>query len=532
LSLVPVTTIDDTYELLWHLRMGLVNWDGRDDSWVEDSFLEAAGLETFDVRMLKDPTLPLALSLFQAFLPIGLWHQFCLVAGLKGLNLGGDLAPNILVRELAPAVSCGLACRLPNETYLIHPLASMALFPGMIGTISALCGSERSEMREAVLSKMHAMHVTTTSMTMRMQAAIPGVELPFGSLPDQRQNLYQATEFAIRGHAWEAALPLIRLVRDELLSEYREDEWWALLLRALAELSAFPPEKDAAVLENIHLLVTQLLAQEAERVGDETIAVQLRQTALQLALADKTTITRNKPGAEGPATEEKVYIRRRISALLQWGDSLARSGSADCLTFYNEACELASEADDNYRLGDAQLAVARAYVNVEDLYDPVKYEENARLALATAEAGLNRTRLIASCKMSIGTAIVLQLNSSDVLDPQRAEEAYACLTFAVASDAAEPVIKAAAYNSIGVLMGIVGLLDEAANAYLSACKQFESLEDADSLVRAQVNAAQVLHAVGRSGDAREIAQEAMNNLARAPRHSAQLMPVIRDLLAE
>ena len=51
----------------------------------------------------------------------------------------------------------------------------------------------------------------------------------------------------------------------------------------------------------------------------------------------------------------------------------------------SEAAALAEEGGDLLRLGEAQLAIARAHLHVSELRDPGKYEAFARLGLNTGE---------------------------------------------------------------------------------------------------------------------------------------------------
>lgn len=538
LAAAAPASIDDTYELLFSLRDG-----GPSSEQERQRLLDWVGLEVFDVARLTDPTLPLALMLFHEYLAVSDWQTFCQLRTFQGWPVEDDPAGK-LTEQLGPGVAAGLACQHGDHGFRLHPLApaAMQLSFGTIVTQSTQGDTERFKLVRKRLWAVYAQTIRLSGQVLRLPQP-PAGQLDLARRA-QRQNLMFAVQLSVNGAWWALAFPLVRRLRDELLAEQRVDEWSALFNRIVTLYQEYPPTESEMGPENVPMHMTRLQAEEAERAGDLAEAERLRQQATRQALAQNLTLTPVEPAgpedeSDGSAESGELGGRRvfdinvgpRFSALIKQGDVLANQKSGDCLRFYSEACQLAEEADDDLRLAEAQLATARAHLNVPPLYDPEEYELWARRALATAEGyAAFDPDLFARCKLSLGTAILEQTKRGVELTPDRLTEARGCLLLAANAEAVTPRTRAMARNSLGILMYEAGDPAEAAAEYLQASAEFEALSDWNSVAAGQVNAAAALSAAGKAADASSVARQALVTLDKAPDMRDELAPRLAEVL--
>ena len=497
-----LASIDDTHEFLWHMRMGGVEWTD-----FTTKLCDSCKVGTFDVRGMTDPLLPLALQLFQGFLAVEDWKTFCGVAEAEGWPLG-DIASAAtrLHAEFLSAALAGLACRLNEHCYVLHPLAPICFLEGFDSMVAAASGHD-PEKRRIIYLRLWSTYCMAQSTQLRVRNLLdrPAV---VGSRTQQRQNFWHAIELELKSPWWGLALPDLRKLREELLDEQRADEWEAVLRRALTLFRRFPPKEEEMGPESAEWQIAQLLAGESDRFGDHQAAAKLHQLAAAKAAAEETFIV-NEAGEK----IMDVSRIRMISALIKLGDDAARNGSPECLTYYQDATRLAE--NDLLRRGEIQLAMARAFHNVPELRNSAKYEHFARLAFESGkEMGPLGKDLVARSKLSIGNAILEQLQASGDPNPQRASEARAALLYAAKSDA---VTRASAHNGLGNYYSIMDNLLAAAKEYLLASSDFESLGDWKDCAAAQTNAARALLLGGKKDDARQVALEALQCLEEGAR---------------
>ena len=527
-------SIEDTCDLLRRLRDGRAD-DGmtrNSDNETVQRLLNAAGLDVFDVARLTDPTLPLALRLFQERLELSDWERYCQLIALQGWQLGQGDAAQTLTRELAPAVADGLACWHPGTGFRLHPLAPMAVRDSF-ETILVSSTQGDSKRYLIALKRLRGAYIQTVRVSpqfLGLPRLRPG-DLDRSGRP-QRQNLVHAVDLCLEGAWWALAFPLARRLRDELLAGQRDDEWSALVALITATYREFPPGESEMGPENVPFQMTRLQAEEAERTGDLDFARRLREQATQEAFGQNMTMTPVGPGAPAEAKPLDLNLGPRFSALVKQGDALARSGSGDCLRLYSAACQIAADGGDSIRLAEAQLAIAHAYLNVAELYDPEAYERWARQALATAEpfASIDPD-LFARCKLSVGSAILEATGRQVALTPERLAEARGSLLLAASSESTTPRTRAMARNSLGHLMRATEDLEGAAAAYLQASAEFEALTDWDAAAAAQANAAIVLSISGKNADAVSVALRAQATLEKAPDKRDQLAPILSAVLS-
>lgn len=470
--------------------------------------IQRSGLEFFNVSKLRRAVLPFVLHLFQSYIGDEQWklfYQFTTMKGLK-LSVDGD-AETMLAEELRPAVRAGLASRT-SHGYLLHPLAPIALDPGLAATMQVLTRGNPDVTRE-VMGAAWGSYIQSVSVTIRMAERFPSPG-PFGSLRLQRENLTNALEISVLGAWWGLALPLVHKLRDALLSESRDDEWKEILNEILVRIQESQPQENEMGPESAMLQIIRLLAEEAEHEGNEELLKTLRDLQLQFSYAEDTTI-------ELPDGKEFDVGRiRKISSLLKRGDVAASEDSPDCLVFYNEALRLAEEEPkDLIRIGEVQYAIARAYLNVTGLRDPVKYEFHARETIKTALAlGPLGSNLYVRASVSLGTAIIEEQYRVEHPNPERLEEAREALMLGVTAESVGEITRGTAHNGLGNLARLENDLQTALEEYLSACKDFEAVGDIRSLRVSQANAISVLSKLGKTEDALNIAREA--GLTEAP----------------
>jgi hypothetical protein len=483
---------------LWNLRSGKV-----EPPQLGMALIENAGLKFFDVSRLRRAALPFLLHLFQSFIADEQWRTFSQLSTLKGLNLTGEGDPlEILAEEFGPAARSGLVARITNG-YLLHPLAPIAIEPGLAGTIQVLTHGNPDIVRQ-VMGITWGAYIQSASLVVKMIEML-GEKGAFGSQRLQRENLTNAVEISVLGGWWGLALPLLHKLRDALLAEAREDEWRAVLNEAFVRLKESPPQNEEMGPESAELQLIRLLAAEAERDGNEELVQQLRELQMQVAYSTDVVIEPVDP-EKGKGID--VGAIRRISSLIKRGDVAASQDSADCLNFYNEALRIAEESKDLLRIGEIQYAIAKAYLNVKELRDPEKYETHAREALKNANAlGVIGADLSARASVSLGNALVEEQRERKPPDPKRMKEAYDALLLGTAENVSH-ITRGSAYNGLGNLARIENNIQVAADRYLDACKEFEAAGDIRSLRAAQRNAAIVLSILGRDEDARNLARAA------------------------
>lgn len=520
-------TINDVHELLDELRMGSVGSDR-----LGAQLLGSSRISTYDVRLTTAPALPIALGLFQGFISAFDWQLFCGLLDLKGLHIGGDAPLDTLARELRPAASAGLASLRADGAYMIHPLAPLALRDGFDITVAALSGRD-SEARAQLFKLLWLVYSQAITVSQRTRSFLGNLERSVGPRLLERQNLWHAMELLLSGAVWGLALPAMQVLRDDLLAEQRPEEWSAFLQRALAALHAFPPEEQDMGPESAPLHITRILALEAERQGDHALASRLYAIAARISFSEHAAMEpAGEPDTDSShATAYRISTNRRYSALVQKGDEAAYDGSPTCLGFYLEACDMAHSMSDKLRLVDVQLAIAQAYFNVPEMRNLSKCEEYARAALSSlSEFGFMEDSLVFQCKLSIGTAIVEQLRDGAPLDRRRVDEARASLFLASSAGANNPNIRASALNNLGLLMQVTGTAEQAADYYLRACAEWESVGLWEEVVTAETNAAGALVDAGKGAEAKNVARIAQDMLTLAPRMSARLAPILEDIV--
>jgi CHAT domain len=277
-------------KILWALRSGKTEPPA-----LGLALMERTRLQFVDVSRIRRVVLPFALALFQGHLSDWGWRFFSDLAASSKLLMATEGEPVALLREeLEPAVRGGLVCRVDGG-YALHPLAPIAIEPGFAGTLQALAHGD-PEMVRRVMGVAWSSYIQTVSTTLRTCAEL-GFR-GFGTLREQRENLWNAIEIALVGAWWGLALPLLHQVRDMLLADSREAEWETLLDEALGRLRESPPDPDDMGPENADLHVVRLLAAEAERHGDAAQLQQLRALQLALARAEDVTFERVEPTRE------------------------------------------------------------------------------------------------------------------------------------------------------------------------------------------------------------------------------------------
>ena len=487
-------------KMLYALRSGKVRPE------LGIALIKRSGLEFFDFSHLRLTTLPFALGSFQCYLSDHQWQIFCQLAEMKvnGLKLRNEEDPiTALKEEFRAGVRAGLVSRTSNG-YLLHPLAPIAVEPAFAVCLQARTQRNQELMLQVVYA-LWASYIQSVQVTLSMAEMVAGA---FDGLRVQRENLTHAVDLAIGRPWWGLALPLLHKLRNALLSESREEEWQEILDEVFVRLKETPPREEEMGPENAELHIIRLLAEEAERHGDEERRKYLRELQLQIAYTEDKTI--ELASAEEEGKEMDIGRIRRIAGLLKRGDAAASENDADCLTFYNEALRLAEESKDILRVGEIHYAIGRAHINVTALQDVAKYEFHAREAIKAArELGPLGLDLKVRASVSLGNAILVEQMNLEQSDPERLAEAREALMLAVDSDNVGSITKGTAHNGLGNLSKLEGDMQTAADEYLAACKEFETAGDMRSLRPAQANAALALASIGRVEDARSLAEEAL-----------------------
>jgi tetratricopeptide (TPR) repeat protein len=219
---------------------------------------------------------------------------------------------------------------------------------------------------------------------------------------------------------------------------------------------------------------------------------------------------------------------RRIGALLKMGDSVMGQGSPECLSHYEEALRLATEGGDLLRSGEALRAIGRAYGQVAALRDYAKAEDYSRRAVQAAEdLGPFGRDLAARAKLTLANALVDQVQRRAPGDATgRLREAATHYQGAATSDAADASTRAAARNGLGMVHGITQDYAAAAEQYVAASTEFESLRNWSALAASQANAALAFYNAHRFQDAQHLAREGLATLARVSRPD----PRVHDIL--
>jgi hypothetical protein len=422
---------------------------------------------------------------------------------VNALQFGEGNSIAVLEDKFRAAMRAGLVSRT-SHGYLLHPLAPIAIDPGFAGTLQAKTNGDR-ELIAQVVGQLWASYIQSVQVTISM--AEMQSDGAFGALRLQRENLTTAVEISILAAWWDLALPLLHKLRQALLSESRDEEWREILDEVFVRLKESPPQQEEMGPENAELQIIRLLAEEAERAGDEEKRKFLRELQVQIAYSEDITIELTPDSGNEKGKEMDIGRIRKIASLIKLGDAAASDNSPDCLGFYNEALSLAE--DDLLRSGEIHYAIGAAYLNVLALRDPAKYEFHAREAIKIASAlGPFGLGLYARASVSLGNAIVVQQITLKQNDPERRREALEALTLGMTSDKVSSNTKGAAHNGLGNLYRLEKNMQAAADEYLAACKEFEAAGDTRSLRKAQANASIALAAIGRREDASSLAGEA------------------------
>jgi hypothetical protein len=495
------------------------------------SLIERAGLEFFDPRQLRRPVLPFILDLFQSYIADEQWKIFYELTARKGFDLVRDGAPlAVLEEEFRPAMRGGLVSRISGG-YLLHPLAPIAIDIAYAGTIQVLT-SGNSDLIRQLSGIAWGSYIQSVTTTLQLAELVPHARA-FGTVRLQRENLVHAVELSVLGAWWALALPLLHKLRDALLAEARQPEWLGILDAVLNRLRESTPQEQETQPENVTLQLTRLLAEEAERAGDEERVKALRELQLRVAYTEDVTLE-----IVGHPEGKVMDVGRihRISALLKRGDVAVREDSQECMALYKEALGLASDPRDILRVGEVHLAVARAHLNVTALRDPAEGEFHARQAVnAALEQESMGLELLARASVSLGNAILEEQRNLEQPDLERLNEARQALEFAAQAAEADAGTRGEAHNGLGNLSRMEGDTDAAADQYLAACKEFESAKESPGITRslliAQKNAAAALALCGRLEDALSLARAAIEGLENEPAMAPRLLPILEALVA-
>ena len=488
--------------------------------------ITGTGLEFFNVSQLRRAILPFVLALFQGYVSDHQWSDFCEFVTMKGLKFASETDPlAVLKEELRAAERAGLVCRM-KDGYLIHPLAPIAIRDGFAATLQALTGGDPT-LISRVMGATWGSYAQSVIEIWDLSTIIPTWDV---SRRWQLENLWNALEITILGECewWDLTLPLLHKLREVLLAKARDPEWQEVLGQVLTRLQESPPNKEDMGPESAEFQIIRLAANEAEREGNQELEKALRELQTQIAYSEDLYLEWG-----GPDGSEQMDIGciHRIMALLKQGDIAAREKSQECMTYYNEARRLADESNDMLRIGEVYLAMARGFLNVPALYDPVKYEYYARQAFDTGRyLGPFRADLVARASLSLGNAIVEQQRQLQSPEPGRLAEARQALTLAATADTSGQDTRGSARNGLGNLFVLVNDYPAASEEYLEACKEFEAAGDKRSLLGAQTNASRALAAVGRREDACNLALQALDGLRQEQSLVPQLLPILKAVL--
>jgi tetratricopeptide (TPR) repeat protein len=514
IALAPDGTPEAGRELLADFRTGL---PARRD--LGASLLSRCGLEIFDIPTVPTVTPQLVLQLYQSLISINDWTVFAAIATGKGLALGGDA--EAFHTHMAAAIRAGLACRIGDDRYQLHPLAPASSAPSFSGVAFALANKDEHRMPE-VVGFIQSLYCQAVSVVLRS---------PISPISDGNhgQNIVNATAIALWYPWWGLALPLMKLTRDALIAEGRQGEYRAVLEEALTQMQRLPPQQNEMGPES--------LDRHLERLNSDAVTLGVSDDLIEVvrAQAHEAGVEYLEMYDESGELIADLGRNRRYAELVAQGDAAVKTGSPDCIQLYESALEHAGS--DPFRIGEVQLALARAYRNVESIRDLSRYESFARMAVETG-TGLGKPGegLVTRAKHSLGTAILDQLEASrqedpahaPPIDPDRLREAEASLTFVATSKASEELTRTSALNSLGVLSSLREDDAEAAAFYLQAAAGFEHLDQVGNLLAAQTNAARSLALAGRREEAMEIVVEALSNLNKADEGTVGRMAPILD----
>ncbi len=140
----PHDSVEATYEMLFRLCNGATDIEGLDDTLLRD-----VGLRAFPIEELRELALPIALSMFQGYLPVAHWETFCRMAELKRLPVTAEGASAALDQALAAAAPAGLAARADEHGYRLHPLAALATRTWFGSLVAALGGDDAANGRRS-----------------------------------------------------------------------------------------------------------------------------------------------------------------------------------------------------------------------------------------------------------------------------------------------------------------------------------------------------------------------------------------------
>lgn len=210
---------------------------------------------------------------------------------------------------------------------------------------------------------------------------------------------------------------------------------------------------------------------------------------------------------------------RRIRTLLKTGDSVKALGSAQCVEFYAEALRLSEENNDALRGGEAALALAKAYAYVASVRDYALAETFVTKAVMYGESmGPFGRELVVRAKLTHGNIIAESVQAQRLSNTQTQlanteswlESAMKLFKAVIASDDADDHTKAAARNGLGNAKSLAGDYAGAAQEYLAACRDYESIGDLATMLGPQSNAALALYNAGQFADAKSVAETGLD----------------------
>ena len=480
-----------SYDPAAELRMGIV------DPRVVRAWLSTCRLDFFRLAALSSPAVPVGLSLFSGSIRASDWKIYCDLVKSRGWEALADSMVDMFdSSELDFASSMGLAVRAGEDLLMIHPLASLSLHDMYAACMRTLAHGDSSLAAELDL-RFISDFVNVMQVTARTQANLrvgAPVSRPW------RQNLYQAIHIAMSGRMWAIAIPLVKVLRDELLSEAREPEWNMLLHRLMHLIRQDDDPWRQVGPEDVRVLLARLLEDEALRAGHEATAQQMRDASMLFLEASEAT---QGDGTEGGRVERNAYF----TTLMRSGTALMKAGSPRSVDVLTQARDLVP--DDQMRAAQAELAIARCYVNVVSLFDSEKYEFHARAALTQARRDARiRPEFLAECQLSVANAIIESAAADaagTAVPGPRLDEARGLLSSALQSPHSTAYTRAAAHNGLARLYQWCGQARTAVQHALEACTGFEDLRLIPELEKARVTAALAMYEAGMVEEAREMA---------------------------
>jgi CHAT domain len=507
----------------------------------------ACGISKLMPGDFSDDRMLITLYLFQGFLASAHWflyssHYKMMFDLSAEQDLGIDRYKwDQLNLELKRAARRGLVCAVDADWLMIHPLAPFAVTPHFYQLCAKMAGPSASDrdlrLMVGQLEGIFCQDLLPPRIFRDLAQRVSPALQPRAS----RQNLLFAANLMIENGYWES-IRVLRWVRDELRSLSREREWLQMLDEAKGLFFKSPPCEDQAPLENPTLSFAKLLAEEAEFAGDSDVARELQKWIDEVTSREQvsggqpplsTFNVNSMPGQEtrfsfddsrpgekhgitttpqDASQDPNLGAIREISALLGHAKRIADEDAFAALQAAERARQIAFETNDQFRMGEAEVAIAKIYGNVAAVRDLRKREEHARRAVAAGEAS-GQEDLIARAKTIVGNAIVEQLFESPAeASIERKREAAAAFNFAMRK-AKEWNTRAAAMNGFGQLLAFENNLNEAAQQFLGAAQEFASHKDWSSAAEAYANASRAYTEASRLKDAASAATEGLQMLS-------------------